>query len=61
MVLTAYLNNINISSLVIIGPNSFGNQTTYFIANLSGQNKVCFNEVSQILPTYPSEYSNWYA
>ena len=42
-VLTAYLNNINISTLVIIGPNLFGNQTKYFIANLTGQNKLCFD------------------
>ncbi len=43
MVLTAYLNNINISSLVIIGPFSFSNQTKYFIANLTGLNKLCFD------------------
>jgi hypothetical protein len=47
IVLTAHLNDINISSLTVYGPNKFGNQTTYFIANISGENKLCFNDVKQ--------------
>jgi hypothetical protein len=58
IVLTAHLNNINISSLTILEPNKFGNQTTYFIANLSGQNKLCFNDAHQQFPAYPPIYSN---
>jgi hypothetical protein len=59
-ILTAHLNNINISSLTILGPNKFGNQTTYFIANSSGQNELCFNEVNQLFPVYPSTFTYIY-
>jgi hypothetical protein len=51
---------VNISSLTLNGPNAFGNQTQYFIANITGTNQLCFNEVRYLLPAYvdPS-YTSW--
>jgi len=43
---------VNISSLTLNGPNAFGNQTQYFIANITGTNQLCFNEVRYLLPAY---------
>lgn len=43
LLVTAYINMVNISSLVLIGPNVFGKQTQYFIPNITGTNQLCFN------------------
>jgi hypothetical protein len=43
---------VNISSLALNGPNAFGKQTQYFIANITGTNQLCFNEVRYLLPVY---------
>ena len=43
LVVTAYINLNNISTLVLNGPNAFGQQTQYFISNITGTNQLCFN------------------
>jgi hypothetical protein len=46
---------VNISSLTLNGPNAFGKQTQYFIANITGTNQLCFNEVRYFIPAYVGE------
>ena len=42
MTLTVHLNNVNISSIYIDTPSTFGNQTDYFYA-VDVNNQLCFN------------------
>ncbi len=60
MVLTVYLNLVNISSLVLNGPNTFGKQTQYFYSNKTGSCQLCFNETHQPIPIYVGQVALTY-
>jgi hypothetical protein len=42
LLVTAYINSINISSLPVL-TNKFAKKTEYFVANVSGSNQLCFD------------------